>query len=327
MKILQVTAPGAAVVLDVPTPDPGPGQVLMRVEAVTTCPQWDLHLKHNEPMFVGHAFRYPYPVGQPGHEATGVIAAVGPGVTGFAEGDRVSAWRDPGHDGPGSYAQYVVLDARNVIHVPAELSLRATAPVELAMCVGASFLMLRQMDVIRGRCFGVMGLGPAGLIAVQMARAEGAAEVVGFDFAASRREVARTIGAAAAYDPRQDLSEQFPSRPDAPALDSGVDCVGAKASVEFMMGRTADVVALFGVQRQDYTFAPRHWSGKRGGLRLCGYPGHSRQAAEYAVDLIARGVLDLAPLVTHELPLEGYMEGIALLEQQQAIKICFRPWQ
>ena len=93
------------------------------------------------------------------------------------------------------------------------------------------------------------------------------------------------------------------------------------------MDRTADVVALFGVQREEYTFAPRHWIGKRGGLRLCGYPGHSREAAEYAVGLITRGSLDLAPLTTHELPLERYMEGIGLLEQQQAIKICFRPWQ
>jgi threonine dehydrogenase-like Zn-dependent dehydrogenase len=94
-----------------------------------------------------------------------------------------------------------------------------------------------------------------------------------------------------------------------------------------MMDRTADVVALFGVQREEYTFAPRHWIGKRGGLRLCGYPGHSREAAEFAVDLITRGALDLAPLTTRELPLERYLEGIELLEQQQAIKICFRPWQ
>ena len=56
MKILQVTAPREAVLLDVPTPEPGPGAVLMRIRAVTTCPQWDLHLRHDEPMFVGHRF-------------------------------------------------------------------------------------------------------------------------------------------------------------------------------------------------------------------------------------------------------------------------------
>jgi threonine dehydrogenase-like Zn-dependent dehydrogenase len=59
---------------------------------------------------------------------------------------------------------------------------------------------------------------------------------------------------------------------------------------------------------------------------LCGYKGHCRESAEYAVDLIRGGRLDLAPLTTHRLPLERYAEGIALLEKQQAIKICFLPW-
>jgi threonine 3-dehydrogenase len=98
--------------------------------------------------------------------------------------------------------------------------------------------------------------------------------------------------------------------------------VGAKVSVEFLMDRTADVVALFGVQREAYTFDLRHYMG----LRLCGYRGHSRAAAEYAVGLIERGALDLAPLVTHHLPLERYGEGIDLLERQEAVKVCFRPW-
>jgi threonine dehydrogenase-like Zn-dependent dehydrogenase len=78
-----------------------------------------------------------------------------------------------------------------VIRVPDGLPPEATAPVELAMCVGASFLMLKTMDAIRGRRFGVMGLGPAGLIALQMARAEGAREVVGFDLSPARREARR----------------------------------------------------------------------------------------------------------------------------------------
>lgn len=326
MKCLQITAPGESVVLDVPVPEPGPGQVLLRVDAVTTCPQWDLHLHHNEPMFVGHTFHYPYTLGQPGHEATGEIAAIGQNVSTVAVGDRVSAWKDAGHDKVGCYAQYVVLDAENVISVPTDLPAPATAPLELAMCVGASFVMLREMNVVRGRRFGVMGLGPAGLIAVQMALAEGASEVYGFDFAPVRRQTALVVGATAAFDPRDNLDDQFPVRPKGSGIETAIDCVGAKASVEYIMDRTGDVVALFGVQREPYSFDTRHWHGANGGLRLCGYPGHSRAAAEYAVDLLERRLLDLAPLVTHELPLERYHEGVRLLEQQQAIKICFRPW-
>jgi threonine dehydrogenase-like Zn-dependent dehydrogenase len=322
MKILQVGAGREFTLLDVETPTPGPGEVLLRVEAVTTCPQWDLHLRHNEPMFIGHKFTYPYTPGQPGHEATGTVEVLGEGVTGLAVGDRVSAWRDAGHNIPGCYAQYVLHRAESVIRVPASLPPHAVAPLELAMCVGATFLLLRERNLLRGRRIGVMGLGPAGLIAVQMARAEGATEIIGFDLAPQRREYALTIGLNAAFDPRDVPSDAFPARPARPMLDGIVDCVGAKASVEWAMDHTREWVALFGVQREDYTFAPLHYT-----LSLCGYPGHSRAAAEYAVSLIEQGRLDLAPLVTHHLPLEHYAEGIDLLERQEAIKVCFYPWR
>lgn len=320
MKILQVIAPKQAVVLDVPVPEPGPGEVLMRVTAVTTCPQWDLHLAHNEPMFVGHQFHYPYTPGQPGHEATGYIEKVGPGVTGLSPGDRVSAWRDAGHDRWGCYAQYVVHKAENVIRVPEEMPDEALAPVELAMCMATVFLQLRQMDAIRGRCFGVNGLGPAGLVALQMARAEGASEVIGFDPLVDRRELALRLGATACYDPAQEIPD-FPARPAAPRIQTAVDCVGSKAAVETLMDRTQDVVAFFGVQREDYTYALRH-----AGLTLVGYKGHFRESAEYAVGLIREGKLDLAPLVTHKMPLERYCEALELLERRDAIKVCFLPW-
>lgn len=321
MKTLQVGKYPDVEWLDVPTPEPDAGEILLRVDAVTTCPQWDLHLRHGEPMFVGHRFEYPYPLGQPGHEATGTIAALGEGVTNLEVGQRVSAWRDPGHGKPGCYAQYVVLNAANVMPVPAALPFEATASVELAMCVGATFLMLREMNALSGKRVGIMGLGPAGLIAAQMAKAEGAMQVIGFDLTEARRDYAVSkLDLNAAHDPRV-IKEGFPARPQRPALDCTIDCVGAKASVEWAMDHTAETVALFGVQRESYEFAVRHYS-----LRLCGYPGHSRAAAEYAVGLIESGKLDLSLLVTHTLPLSCYSEGIDLLERQEAIKVCFRPW-
>ncbi len=329
MKAIQVVKGREVTLLDLPVPEPGPGEVLVRVQAVTTCPQWDLHLRHNEPMFVGHTFRYPYAPGQPGHEATGEIEALGPEVSGLEVGDRVSLWRDPGHDRPGCYAQFVVRKQEDVLRVPRELPYEATAPLELAMCVGATVLRLKSMDALRGRRVGITGLGPAGLIAGQMARAEGAASVVGFDLSERRREHARRHGFEAVYDSRDDLAALFPARaptiggPWKPGLECAIDCVGAKASVEFLMDRVSETVALFGVQREEYTFAPRHWLS----LCLVGYPRHSREAAEYAVGLLERGELDLTPLVTHHLPLERYAEGIDLLERQEAIKVCFWPWR
>ncbi|MEN6546218.1 MAG: zinc-binding dehydrogenase [Armatimonadia bacterium] len=322
MKILQITAPGQSTIVDVPIPEPKAGEVLVRVEAISTCVQWDLHCRHNEPMFLGHQFKYPYTPGRPGHEATGTVEAVGPGVTNVAVGDRVSAWRDRSEDVVGAYAQFYLNPAPNVIRVPEGLPPQATAPVEMAMCVATVFRMLRDMNAIAGRCFGITGLGPAGLMALQMARAEGASEVFGFDPLPERRELALSLGADACFDSTADLSAEFPARPRAPRLQTTVDCVGARRTVELSMDHTQDVVALFGVQREDYTYAHRH-----GRLTLCGYKGHSWESAQYAVNLIEQGKLNLAPIITHNLPLERYDEGIALLERREAVKVCFFPWE
>jgi threonine dehydrogenase-like Zn-dependent dehydrogenase len=246
-------------------------------------------------------------------------------VAEVAVGDRVSAWRDAGHERPGCYARFALLDAANVIRVGPKLPPDATASVELAMCVGASFLMLKEMRVIEGRRFAVNGLGPAGLTAAQMARAEGAAEVVGFDTSDVRRAYAVDRGAVdAAFDPRAVADAVVPTRSKPGALATGIDCVGAKVSVEWLMDHVRDTVALFGVQREEYAFSPRHYSPP---LRLCGYPGHSRSAAEYAVGLIERGRLDLGCLMTQRLPLSRYTDGIDLLERQAAIKVLFLPWE
>ena len=320
MKALQIIGGSEVQVLDVPMPEPGPGEVRLRVDAITICTQWDLHLRHNEPLFVGPQFHYPYTVGQPGHEASGVIDAVGEGVTDLPVGARVSVWRDPGHDQTGCYAQYAVRPVHDVILVPAHLPAVATAPVELAMCVACSILRMRSMGVIAGHRIGVTGLGPAGLIAVQMLRAEGASQVVGIDPVASRRELAIQLGADFAYSP-DDAAAALTERPN-PVLDSAIDCVGSRRSVHFLMDRVADTVALFGVQREDFTFAVRHYIG----LRLCGYPPHHRAAAEYAVSLIADGKLDLRPLISHVLPMTDYAHAIDLLERQEATKVCLLPW-
>lgn len=318
MKILQIVAPGKSELLDIPVPEPKEGEVLVRVEAVTTCVQWDLHCRNNEPMFVGHKFFYPYTLGRPGHEATGTIEAVGPGVTSVAVGDRVAAWRDQSENFTGAYAHYYLQPEPNVIKVPEGLPAQALAPIEMAMCIATVFRMLRDMDAIRGRCFGVTGLGPAGLISLQMARAEGAAEVIGFDPLPDRRALAEKLGIDATFDPTAELSGAAPW----PRPATTIDCVGAKKTVEFSMDITQDVVALFGVQREDFTYSLRHAR-----LTLCGYKGHFRESAEYAVDLIRQGKLDLAPLTTVNLPLERYDEGITMLQNREAIKVCFWPWE
>ena len=321
MKTLQIEAPGRATWKDVPVPAPAAGEVLVRVEGVATCPHWDLHLFGGQPMFPGTTLTYPYLPGQPGHEAVGVVVALGEGVSTLGVGARVAVWRDTGRRPQGFYAQYNTFPADSLLEVPAHLSVPEIASLELAMCVEVSFQQLAAAGGVAGRRVGLGGLGPAGLVAVQLARAHGAAEVVGFDPVADRRALAATLGTHRSLAPEADT---WPPSRSLSSLDLAIDLTGVPASIEFLMDRTRSCVTLFGVLRESVRFQPQHLFGP--GLLLAGYGEHNRVAAETALRFITEGKLRLAPLITHTLPLTRYADAIALLRTKTAIKVLFDPW-
>ena len=321
MKALEIVSPGHVELRDVPMPEPGPGEILLKVLAVTTCPHWDIHVLGGRPMFPGAALEYPYTLGQPGHEACGEVAAVGEGVGGVKAGSRVCAWRDRGHRMPGCYAQFVAMAEEDVIPVPASLSPEACAPLELAMCVSAHVLYAEKLDAVAGERVGVFGLGPAGLVCVQLLRAAGASEVVGFDPLASRRELARQLGADCVLDPSGEAAAAFPVRGRSGSLACAFDCVGLPAAVHRAMEVTNHLVVLFAVQRESYVYEPSFW----GGLTLAGTRPHTREAAEYAAERLADKRLDLGCLVTHAMRLDEYARAVDLLERRESLKIAFLP--
>jgi threonine dehydrogenase-like Zn-dependent dehydrogenase len=106
-------------------------------------------------------------------------------------------------------------------------------------------------------------------------------------------------------------------------LDTAIDCTGLKVAIEFLMAQTKEVVALFGVLRENVAFGWEHW---RRGLKLLGYERHNRQAAEQALQMIVEDKLNLVPLATHSLPLARYADGVELLRSKAAIKVRFLPW-
>lgn len=321
MKLLQIESPGHAAWKDWPVPAPGPGEVLVRIEAIATCPHWDMHILGGEPMFPGMKLEYPYLPGQPGHEAVGIVVALGPGVTKLAIGRRVAPWRDTGKPRPGFYAQFNTFHEDDLFVVPDDLDPAALASLELAMCVEVSFQQLARLGGVVGRSLGLAGLGPAGLLAVQLARAHGATEVVGIDPVAERRELAASLGAHRTVAPD---AAAWPASRKVGALDDAIDLTGVPASIEFLMDRTRRCVTLFGVLRDEVRFASRHLFGP--GLMLMGYGEHNRAAAETALGFIREGKLRLAPLITHRLPLTRYAEGVELLRRKAAIKVLFEPW-
>jgi threonine dehydrogenase-like Zn-dependent dehydrogenase len=321
MKSLQIVAPGRAEWKDFPVPEPGPGEVLVRVRAVATCPHWDMHIFGGRPMFAGKDLTYPYLPGAPGHEAAGEVAVLGPGVTKLRVGARVAAWRDTGKPRPGFYAQYNTFHEDDLLEIPPGLDFAAMASLELAMCVEVSFQQLAALGGIVGRRIGLSGLGPAGLVAVQLARAHGAAEVIGFDPLPERRALAEQLGAHRTLAPD---AVAWPASRTTEALDDAIDLTGVPASIEFLMDRTRRAVALFGVLREEVRFASQHLFGP--GLMLLGYGDHNRAAAETARRFLAEGKLALTPLYSAPLPLTRYAEAVEQLRRKEAIKVLFDPW-
>jgi len=194
---------------EVPTPSPGPGDVLIRVKGCGVCHS-DLHLVDGD----WAAWGTPLPI-IPGHEVTGVVEKIGEGVTSLAPGDPVgvpwmqyacgqcapckagaemlcAAQRSTGITVNGGYAEYVVAPAAFTHRIPEKLDLVDAAPL---LCAGITvFAPLRRAGNVAGKTVAVAGLGGLGHLAVRMAAAMGA-HVVAILRGPGKTELARKMGA------------------------------------------------------------------------------------------------------------------------------------
>lgn len=203
------------VIEDIPTPTPGPGEVLVKIEATGVC-HTDLH-----------AARGDWPVKPrlpfiPGHEGVGLVAAVGAGVTGLREGDAVgvpwlhsacgrcsyclTGWetlcesqRNTGYSVNGTFADYVVANADFVGRLPADADFDALAPI---LCAGVTtYKGLKETEARPGEWVVISGIGGLGHVAVQYARAMGL-HVVAVDVDEAKLLLARRLGADVVIDGR-----------------------------------------------------------------------------------------------------------------------------
>lgn len=196
-----------------PRPEPGPGKILIRLETSGVC-HTDVHI------WQGHVQAAPPP--DPfilGHEGVGEVVALGPGVDGWAVGERAgAAWihdtcgqcaecrsghesfcqthRAHGLQVPGTFAEYVVADARFAARVPAG-DAAGLAPL---MCAGLTALgALERAGLHEGECCAVFGCGGLGQYAVQLARRRGA-RVIAVDRDAAKRAQALDLGVGQVLD-------------------------------------------------------------------------------------------------------------------------------
>lgn len=209
MKAAVVRQLGAPLTIEqVPVPEPGPGQVLVRIMATGVC-HTDLHAAHGDwPV-------KPQPPFIPGHEGVGTVAALGQGVTRLREGDRVgipwlhtacghcphcrTGWetlcgsqQNTGYSVNGSFAEYALADPDYVGILPAGLDWGPAAPV---LCAGVTvYKGLKETEVRPGEWVAISGIGGLGHMAVQYAVAMGM-RVAAIDIHADKLDLARRLGA------------------------------------------------------------------------------------------------------------------------------------
>jgi propanol-preferring alcohol dehydrogenase len=209
MKAAVVRAFGQPLVVeDVPVPVPGRGEILVKVKACGVC-HTDLHAASGDwPV-------KPQPPFIPGHEAAGVVAALGPDVTGFRIGDAVGvAWlhdaclaceycetgwetlcehqHNTGYSVNGGFAEYVVASAAFAARLPANVDFAAIAPI---LCAGVTtYKGLKETDTRPGEWVLISGVGGLGQVAIQYAKAMGL-KVVALDIAEDKLKLARDSGA------------------------------------------------------------------------------------------------------------------------------------
>jgi propanol-preferring alcohol dehydrogenase len=217
MKAVQYRRVGhAPEVVEVPVPEPGPGQVLLKVTAAGLC--------HSDLAVMGwpeEQFPYPLPMTL-GHEGVGTVAAVGSGVTAVAEGDDVAVYGPwgcghchncaqgkenccpraaalgilpPGLGSPGALAEYMLVDSPRHL-VP----LNGLDPVQAAPLTDAGLtphhaIRKSMPKLVPGSTAVVIGVGGLGHLAVQLLRALTPARVVALDVSKEKLELARTVGA------------------------------------------------------------------------------------------------------------------------------------
>ena len=316
MKAIQIVAPKTPQIVDVPVPEIGDNEVLVKVKACVTCAHWDMSIYRGADIFERPGYpRYPISVGYPGHEMSGEVVAVGPKVAEFRVGDRVASVISGGERNMGFYVEYINRSEDTIAKVPDNISMEAAASMEMARYVASH---LSVLDV-RGLRVAVVGLGAAGLIALQVLKAMGAAEVLGIDLLEDRLELARKLGASATINSSK--ADQFAQLKEQP-LQASVDCTGAAAGMQIALDHTGGPVVMYGVVHGDAVITTRHWFA---GTYIPKRKQPDAQDTAFVQTLWRNRQLDTACFLSARLPFEQYAAGIEMLLDKRAVRVLYYP--
>ncbi|HSB39780.1 MAG TPA: L-threonine 3-dehydrogenase [Gaiellaceae bacterium] len=329
--------------VEVPVPVPEPDEVLVRVEAASVCGT-DLHIERWDEW----AQRRITPPLTLGHEFAGTVVEAGRQVRGAEPGDYVSAeshvtcgacfhcrtgnahmcerTRILGVDRDGAFAQYVAIPESVVWKND-----RSKLPPEIATLqepFGNAVFATGEQE-LTGRSVAVLGCGPVGLFAIAIARASGAAVVLAADRTVFRLDLARRMGASAVVDVGavQDEAGWFLEHHEGLGFDVVFEMSGAGRAVAdaFRIARNGGKVVLFGIPDRPVEIDVAEALIFKN-LQVQALSGRKIFETWYRTRwLLESGVVDLRPLITHQLPLERFEEAFRALEAGEACKIVLHP--
>lgn len=251
---------------EVKVPLPGPGQILVKIEACGVC-HTDLHAIEGD-----WPVRPPLPF-IPGHEGVGYVAAVGNGVSRVKEGDRVgvpwlysacgccehclTGWetlcaeqQNTGYSVNGGFAEYVLADPNYVGILPKQVAFDQIAPI---LCAGVTvYKGLKVTNARPGQWVVISGIGGLGHVAVQYAKAMGM-HVAAVDVDDAKLELARSLGASLTIDARHEDPVEVIQRDIGGAHGVLVTAVSNSAFGQAIgMARRHGTVALVGLPPGDF---------------------------------------------------------------------------
>lgn len=293
MRAAVVTGPGAIRLTDAPLPEPGAGQVRIRLEGCGVCasnltpwegPEW---------------MQFPTEPGALGHEGWGVVDALGPGVQELAVGDRVGALSGK------AYAEYDLADAAGLVRLPHALS-DMDVPLEP---FGCGMNIFRRSDIQAGQTMAVLGVGFLGAMLVRLASNAGA-RVIAISRRQESLDLASRMGAAETI-PMHDhwhIIERVKALTDGVFCDRVIEAVGKQWPLDLAAELTREGGRL--------VIAGYHQDGPRQvNMQLWNWRGfdvvnaHERdpnvslQGMREAVAAIESGLIDPGQLITHRYPL------------------------
>lgn len=334
MRQAVMVEPGRIDFRDVPVPEPQSTEVLIRIKRIGICGS-DIHVYHGKHPYTS------YPVVQ-GHEFSGEVAAVGSKVRGVEPGQKVTATpqvvcgqcrpclsghynictslKVMGFQVPGCAQEYFLVDAEKLVILPSDLSYEAGALLEpLAVAVHA---VQQAGKALNGQNVVVIGAGPIGNLAAQVARAVGARRVLIADLIDFRLKLAAACGINATIDlTRQDLpsaAQQIFGRED---IDVFFECVGSEgafgqAVANVAKGGTIVVVGVFPAAIcTDMGLVQDRELDIRGSLM------YTREDYLTAVDLIQKKLIETDRLITNTFPFDAYRDAYEFIEQAKGASL------